>query len=154
MSLLKKILIALFIVFVAIQFIQPAHNKSNRILATDISGVVKIPDSVQTLLKNACYDCHSNNTNYPWYSNIQPMGWLLARHIKNGKMDLNFSEFGVYSIRRQQSKLKSIGSQITDGEMPLSSYKWMHPKARLSAGEKTLIVAWAQKVKDSLNREH
>ena len=83
----KKILSAILIVFIAIQFIQPAHNKSDQLLATDISKMVNIPDSVQALLKNACYDCHSNNTNYPWYSNIQPMGWLMAKHIKKAKMN-------------------------------------------------------------------
>src|SRR5215210_3387305 len=101
----KKILLGFLIVLVLIQFIQPARNRSNEILSTDLVKTIKIPENVQSVLKAACYDCHSNNTNYPWYSRIQPFGWLLARHIRNGKAELNFSEFGSYPLRRQISKL-------------------------------------------------
>ena len=154
MSLRKKILIAIgivFIVFIVIQFIQPVHNKSDQLLASDISHIVTSSDSVQGLLKNTCYDCHSNNTIYPWYSNIQPMGWLMAKHIKDGKDALNFSEFGSYSSRRQLSKLNGIANSIRDDIMPLRSYKLMHKNAQLSANEKVLLVKWAQQTKDSLS---
>ncbi len=149
--IVKKILLVLLVVFIAIQFIQPARNASNQVLPNDISKLVKIPDSVQVLLKNACYDCHSNNTSYPWYVNIQPMGWLMAKHIKEGKAVLNFSDFGSYTNRRQISKLKSIVNQIKDDEMPLSSYKWMHKNARLSKEGKDLIIDWMNKTADSLS---
>lgn len=152
--IIKKILLVLFVVFIAIQFIQPAHNKSDAILATDISKIVSIPDSVQVILKNACYDCHSNNTAYPWYSNIQPMGWLMAKHIKQGKAVLNFSEFGNYSARKQLSKLTGIANSIKDDIMPLSSYKWMHKNARLTADQKTAITNWVQQSKDSLSAKN
>ncbi len=151
MNLKKKIALAFLIAFAGIQFIQPVHNKSGQVLTTDISKLVSIPDSVQVVLKNACYDCHSNNTNYPWYSNIQPMGWLLANHIKEGKAVLNFSKFGNYSSRKQLSKLTGIANSIKDDNMPLSSYKWMHKKARLTKDEKTLIINWVQQSKDSLS---
>ncbi|TKK66289.1 cytochrome C [Ilyomonas limi] len=151
MSLVKKVLLPLLAVFILIQFIQPAHNKSTQIMSTDITKIYNVPDNVQIALKNACYDCHSNNTSYPWYSNMQPMAWLMANHIKNGKAELNFSEFGLYTTRRQKSKLKSIASQINDGEMPLSSYMLMHKNANLSKDEKALIINWAMKTKDSLS---
>jgi hypothetical protein len=122
-SRLKKIGLSVLIVFIAIQFIQPAHNKSGGLLTTDISKMFSIPDSVQLVLKNACYDCHSNNTIYPWYVNIQPMGWLMAKHIKQGKAVLNFSEFGNYTPRKQLSKLTGIANSISDDNMPLTSYK-------------------------------
>ena len=109
MKLLKKVLLALLIVFIAIQFIQPARNSDVQVMPADITNVLKIPPSVEGILRTSCYDCHSNNTRYPWYANIQPMGWLLADHIKDGKAELNFDEFGSYSKRRQLSKLKSIG---------------------------------------------
>jgi hypothetical protein len=151
LGLAKKILLALGIVLIALQIIQPAHNKSGQVLPTDISNIVTISDSVQTVLKTACYDCHSNNTNYPWYSNIQPMGWLMAKHIKQGKEALNFREFGIYSRRRQLSKLTGIANSIKDHIMPLSSYKFMHKNARLTNEEKALIINWAQQSKDSLS---
>lgn len=146
----KKIILIGLVVFIAIQFIQPARNTSNQVLATDITRIYVIPDSVQSLLKIACYDCHSNNTIYPLYSRIQPGAWLMANHVKNGKADLNFSEFGSYSLRRQRSKLKSIVSQVNDDEMPLWSYKLMHKDANLSKEQKELIIDWATKAKDSI----
>jgi len=150
MSRIKKILLATLLILIIIQFIQPAYNKSKQLLATDITKIYNIPDSVQNVLKTACYDCHSNNTNYPWYAYIQPIGWILNNHIKHGKKELNFSDFGACSVRRQQSKLKSIVSQINDGEMPLSSYSLMHKNARLAKEVKALIINWAQQSKDSL----
>lgn len=154
MSRIKKIGLSVLVIFFAIQFIQPAHNKSDGILATDISKIVAIPDSIQVLVKIACYDCHSNNTNYPWYSNIQPMGWLMAKHIKQGKAVLNFSEFGNYSRRKQLSKLTGIANSIRDGNMPLASYQWIHKNARLDTIEKGLLINWVQQSKDSLSAKN
>jgi hypothetical protein len=151
LSLAKKILLAVGIVLIIIQFIQPAHNTSVQILATDISKTVSISDSVKTLLKITCYDCHSNNTTYPWYSNIQPMGWLMAYHIKQAKSQLNFSEFSTYSQRRQLSKLDGIANSIKDDIMPLKSYKMIHKNAQLSAKEKVLLINWAQQSIDSIS---
>ena len=150
MGLVKKIVILLPVVLVAIQFIQPAHNKSGQVMQMDISKVFLIPPLVDTLLKTSCYDCHSNNTEYPWYANLQPVGWILNRHIQGGKIELNFSNFGSYSIRRQESKLKSIASQVNNGVMPPSSYTWMHKNAKLSKENTALIIDWANKAKDSI----
>ena len=147
----KKIFLGLLIGLVLIQFIQPGRNKSNGMLLTDIMKTIRIPENVQIVLNTACYDCHSNNTNYPWYSRIQPFGWLLAKHIKNGKAELNFNEFGSYSQRRQISKLNGIANSIKDGTMPLGSYTFLHKKARLSKEDKVLIIDWATRTKDSLS---
>jgi len=97
MSSTKKILAGIGIILIVVQFVRPAHKISSQVLATDITKTVSVSDSVQTVLKKACYDCHSNNTNYPWYSNIQPVGWFLANHVAEGKRRLNFSEFGSYT---------------------------------------------------------
>ena len=154
MRRLKKVLIAIGIALIAIQFIHPVANKSDKVSATDITKTVNIPDSVQAILKNACYDCHSNNTVYPWYSNFQPMAWFMAGHIKEAKEKLNFSEFGSYSPRRQISKLDGIANSIKDDIMPLYSYKLMHKSANLSADEKALLINWAQQSKDILSANH
>ena len=79
------------------------------------------------------------------------MGWLMSYHIKQGKEVLNFSEFGNYSARKQLSKLTGIANSIKDDIMPLSSYKWMHKKARISEDQKALIITWTQQIKDSLS---
>jgi hypothetical protein len=150
MRLVKSTLLVSGIVIIALQFIRPVQNKSSLVLTTDISKVITIPDTVLTLLKNACYDCHSNNTDYPWYSDIQPMGWLMAYHIKQAKNQLNFSEFGSYSQRRQLSKLGGITNSIKDDIMPLKSYTIMHKNAQLSKDEKSLLINWAEQSIDSL----
>ena len=154
MNLFKKILLVILIVFIAIQFIIPARNTSGQVLPTDITKTVNIPDKVLDVFKNSSYDCHSNNTRYPWYVNIQPFGWILAGHIKNGKENLNFSEFGAYSERKQANKLKSIKLRIKDGSMPLPSYTIMHTDAKLSIEDKNLINDWATKTKDSIDAKN
>lgn len=146
------IMLSLIIVLIAIQFVRPDRsNISEQVLKTDISNTFNIPDSVYSILKNACYDCHSNNTNYPWYSNIQPVGWLLAQDIKEGKSQINFSEFGSLSKRRQTSKLQGIANQIKDGKMPLLAYRLMHKKAQLTEEQKALLINWSQATKDSIS---
>lgn len=149
---MKKIGLIILVVVAGIQFIQPARNSSGQVLLTDISKTVPIPRSVQSLLQAACYDCHSNNTSYPWYTYVQPIGWMLSNHIQKGKKDFNFSEFGSYSHRRQLSKLKSLASQVKDDEMPLASYTMLHKNARLTKEQKTLIIEWALHAKDSLEQ--
>jgi hypothetical protein len=155
MSLTKKILLGLIIVFFAIQFVRPARNSSEVVQQGDIGALYHVPDSVYGILKESCYDCHSNNTRYPWYVNIQPAAWYLAHHVKEGKAELNFNEFASYSRRRQLSKLKSIAGSIKDGTMPLPSYTLMHGDAKLSNEEKELLINWASKTRDSLSdRRH
>ncbi len=141
---------ALLIVFLAIQLIQPARNNSEQVVSTDFAKVFSVPESVQSILQNACYDCHSNHTVYPWYSHIQPMAGLLAKHISEGKAKLNFSEFGNLRTRRQASKLKDIAGQVKSNEMPIASYQMMHPAAKLSEAQKKWIVTWMNNKADSL----
>lgn len=150
MRLPRKILSGLLIAFVLIQFIQPVRNLSNEIPSGHITKAINVPDKVEEVLKTACYDCHSNNTYYPWYSGIQPFGWLLAKHIRDGKAELNFDEFGAYSLRRRISKMNGIKNSMEDETMPLRSYTFLHSNARLSTNEKALIIDWATRTEDSL----
>ena len=151
MKRFKKIILALLVIFIAIQFIQPARNQNGQVMPTDIEKIVVVPANVSGILKTSCYDCHSNNTHYPWYSFIQPGAWLMASHIKNGKAMLNFSQFGEFSNRKQQSKLQGIINQVKDGEMPISSYTLIHRNAVLTAAQKTILINWAASAKDSLS---
>lgn len=136
---------------VLIQFIRPAKNSGSTDTTMDMSKRLSVPMDVQALLKGSCYDCHSNHTNYPWYADVQPIGWLLANHINEGKSELNFTEFGLYTKRRQLSKLKAIGGSVKDGSMPLWSYTLIHQNAKLSAEETRLVVDWFEKMRDSLS---
>lgn len=153
MSKTKKILIALLLVIIVMQFIQPVRNRNTQVPEADLLQHRYVPGNVAGILKTSCYDCHSNNTDYPWYASIQPFGWTLAKHIQDGKAELNFNEFKNYSQRRQLSKLKAIQNSIKDGSMPLSSYALLHPDAKLSKERKALVIKWATKLVDSLSTD-
>lgn len=150
MKIVKIISIVFVVVIVGIQFVPTSRNESDVIHDTDIRTLYVVPERVGSIFKTSCYDCHSNNTNYPWYNKVQPASWFLEKHIKEGKDELNFNEFGTYSLRRQKSKLKSIGSQIADGQMPLSSYTLIHRESKLSQSDKIIVIAWVDKMIDSL----
>jgi hypothetical protein len=152
MKLRKRIGWAVLALVTGIQFIRPARNNSEQVAAAGFVRSFGVPDSVNRILQSSCYDCHSNRTKYPWYSQIQPFGWVLSRHIRRGKSELNFSEFAGYSLRRQVSKFKAIASQVEDNEMPLKSYKLLHKQAKLSDGEKNLLVTWMRNKADSVSR--
>lgn len=154
MKLINKILLSILLAFIAIQFFHPARNRKGQLLPTDFTKIYTVPGNIKTILLNACYDCHSNNTRYPWYSNIQPMAWMMARHIKNGKEKVNFSEFGNYNARRQITKLKGIANSLNDDIMPLISYKIMHKNARLSKADISFVIEWMQNKADSLSNNY
>ncbi len=148
--MIKKILLLLLAVLVVIQFIRPAKNRSTEAQAGDIAKLYPVPDSVSSILKRSCYDCHSNNTAYPWYNNIQPAAWWLANHVNEGKRELNFDEFASYPAKKQSHKLKSLSREVKEEGMPLDSYLWIHRYARLSAQEKSLVSGWADSLQASI----
>jgi len=140
---MKKIIFLSLSSLLLIQLYQPARNSDNgQVSPIHITKVYNIPFNVQQILKKSCYDCHSNNTFYPWYSYFQPVRFLMEYHIKTGKENLNFSEWGNYSRRRQESKLDRIAKQIESNEMPLASYTLIHRKAKLSDQQKQEVIAW------------
>ena len=150
MKIVKTIGWILLIAFVAIQFIPIERNLSDNVPKTDFMLANKVPAIIQNKLQVSCYDCHSNNTDYPWYNRVQPVAWFLEDHIKEGKAELNFNEWGEYSDRRKNSKLRSIISQIEDDKMPLDSYTIIHTNAKLYEDEKTEIIAYMTQLKNDL----
>ncbi|RKS03383.1 heme-binding domain-containing protein [Flavobacterium sp. 102] len=152
---LKKVGIALFLVLIAIQFYQPALNQNPRQDYTnDFLITTNAPNNISKLIQASCYDCHSNNTNYPWYSYIQPARFFMESHIATGKENLNFNEWGNYSSRKQNNKLERIAKQIESNEMPLSSYTLIHKKAILTASQKKEVLDWINKTKDSISLQN
>jgi len=149
LSMWRKIGIGIIILFVAVQLIRPTRNAQSEALAkkNDISTLYKIPYDVSQILKKSCNDCHSNNTKYPWYSNIQPFGWWMQFHVDEGKLELNFNQFAAYPAHKQRKKLEEIAEEIKTGKMPLPSYLWIHKDARLSPDEKYAISNWVQSIK-------
>lgn len=141
----------LLVVLVGIQFIPASLNQNTTVPPTDFIKANDIPENVSHILKASCYNCHSNNTEYPWYSRTQPAGWLLEKHIREGKEALNLSEFELYSVRMKGSKLRAMIGQVENGEMPLPSYTLLHPEARLSREEKNDIINYLSILSEKLN---
>ncbi|RMG31750.1 MAG: cytochrome C [Bacteroidetes bacterium] len=144
--MLKKYLkwtgIALLVALVVIQFfgIDKTNPPADPEQAFD--RIEQPPEEVFTLIKHACYDCHSNHTTYPWYTSVQPLGWWIAGHIDHAREELNFSEWGTYSSKKKQHKMEEAAEEVAEKHMPLKSYTWMHPKARLSEEERQMLVDW------------
>jgi len=138
------------VALIGIQFIPTSRNQSELVHVTDFISTYNPPKEVAGILQTSCYDCHSNNTAYPWYNKIQPVAMYLEDHIKHGKEEFNFNEFGDYSNRRKKSKLKSFIRQVEQDEMPLDSYTLIHNDAKISESEKELLLGWVNKVLDSL----
>jgi len=149
MKALKRIVIALVGLFAILQFIRPSKNISTE-EPNHIATKYAVPSDVQTILQTSCNDCHTNNTRYPWYSEIQPIGWVLNGHIQEGKRSLNLSEFTTYRLRRQYHKLEEIGDMVYEDKMPMSEYLILHSDARLSQEQKKRLIGWTEELRDSM----
>jgi hypothetical protein len=143
--MINKILVGLVLVVIAIQFVPTEKNESTD-MQYDISTKYSIPADVNVILKNACNDCHSNNTTYPWYSNIQPVGFWLDHHVNDGKKHLNFSTFTKLPIAVQNHKLEEVIEQTEEKEMPMPSYTYLglHSNANLSEEQRNSLINWAK----------
>jgi len=154
MSLLKKIGIILLVALLVIQFIRPAKNQLSVNPEQQLISRFPIPDSVHLILQKACMDCHSNNTRYPWYASIQPIDWWLNEHVQDGKKHLNFDEYTHRSLRYQYHKMEETIEMVKEEEMPLPSYTWTHPEARLTKEERVAITRWAQSVMETMKQRY
>lgn len=138
----KKILLGLVAFFITIQLIRidktnPAYNE-----AEDFLTVTQAPADMAALVKTACYDCHSHQSAYPWYTNIAPVSWLIANHIKEGRQHLNFSTWSSYPAEKAAHKLEECAEEVSEGEMPMKSYVLMHSEAKMTDAQKEKLVAW------------
>jgi len=140
----RKILFGIATILIVIQFFRSERNVGQADMPTDITHAVLVPENVMHVLKTSCYDCHSNRTTYPWYTNINPVGWWMNHHVEEGKDELNFSTFTSYNKKRADHKLEEIAEQVQEHEMPLESYTWMHKDAKLDAQQIQLIVDWVK----------
>ncbi|WP_316828281.1 heme-binding domain-containing protein [Pedobacter miscanthi] len=152
MTTVKKALTGLLLIMIAAQFYRPAQNSNPSDMPNHISKVVVIPAKVAGILKKACYDCHSNNTKYPWYAQIQPVNWYINKHIEAAKAQLNFGNFKEYTTRKKMSKLRAIENSLEDGTMPITSYTLIHKGAILSEDEKQLVIAWIAALREGLEK--
>jgi hypothetical protein len=149
--MIKKVSLAFVVIIIAIQFIKPQRNSSPAIAQPNaISTKYLVPAEVAQILKVSCNDCHSNNTKYPWYNNIQPVAWWLNDHIKEGKRKFNLDEFTTYSLKRQDHKLEELVESQADHWMPMESYTWTHKEALLTNKQSKLLVDWANSTRKQI----
>ena len=154
MKILKNVILILLVVLIIMQFFHPKKNLSKGPFANNIATIYSVPPNVDDILKKACNDCHSNNTRYHWYNNIQPVAWWLNDHVEEGKRELNFDEFKTYRPSRQYNKLKEVVEQVKKGEMPLTSYTIIHTDARLTDQEKTALENWAESIRSIMKETY
>ena len=149
---MKKILIALLVVFVAIQFFQ--IDKTNPVADEKLDFLVmnNTPPEIASQIQASCYDCHSNKSSYPAYTYIQPVGWFVKNHIEEGKEHLNFSEFGNYSAKKQAHKLGECYELVEEAEMPLSSYTLIHEEAVLSKEQQTTLINYFKEIEKEIKK--
>jgi hypothetical protein len=134
---MKRTLLILLVIFIVMQFIQP--NKEN--IAVEKNLEIKAPPEVMTLLKTSCFDCHSNETTWPWYSQIGPFSWVVSNHVNTGRRALNFSTWENYSPEKKEEKLKAI-FRTAYASMPLPSYLYAHEEAILTKEQRNMIRDW------------
>ncbi len=149
----KKVLIALFVILLVLQAFRPEKNISGK-KENDISTLYAVPAEVDQILVKACNDCHSNQTVYPWYAEIQPLAWWLDDHVKDGKKHLNFNEFASYRLAKQFHKLEEVYDEVKGGEMPLESYAVVHRNAILTNEEKDILMNWSIAVRDTMKARY
>lgn len=138
----KKVLIIVGLLLL-IQVIRPEKNSAVVGPISEIKELL-ITEKVEVVLDKACYDCHSNHTNYLWYAEVAPVSWFIAHHVNEGKEHLNFSEWDAYNNFQKEYIIKGMYGEIKDNKMPLKTYTWMHPEAILSAQEKEVLLTWAK----------
>ena len=142
---MKKVLLGLLVVFILMQMIRPNKNDSRNDI-NHISTVINVPGQVQEILKTSCNDCHSNFTNYPWYSEIAPISWYLASHVNDGKKHMNLSDWTIYNKNQQDHILKDFEEVVETHEMPLKSYLILHKEAEMTAEQYEILMNWVKSI--------
>jgi hypothetical protein len=134
---IRNTLVAAAIAFVAIQ-VYPAQRDNPQVEAD-----LEAPADVKTILRRSCYDCHSNETHWPWYAYVAPVSWLVAGDVHDGRRQLNFSQWGQYSAKKRRTKAETIVDQVSEGDMPLPKYVRMHSEAKVGPAEIEILKTWA-----------
>ena len=140
----KKIVGMLLIIFGFAQFFSPEKNDGDVTSIAAFMSETNPNEGIKKVLKESCFDCHSNKTRYPWYNTVTPINYWLNHHVEEGKSELNFSNWASYSLKRKAHKFEEVYEMVEEKEMPLPSYTWTHSEANLSEKQITDIVTWAK----------
>ncbi len=140
-----------FAIIFSIVFIQIFRIEKTNPIVEENKNFISLShsnDDINSLIKIACYDCHSNEVSYPWYSNIAPFSWWIKHHINEARSELYFSEWGYYSRRKSDHKLKECIEMIKKNEMPINSYLIMNSKAKLNNNQKAKLISWFKSLRN------
>lgn len=147
MKIIKKLLIILLVAFVIAQFFGPEKNEGDLVTIDTFLADTNPPEDVKAILKESCFDCHSDVTRYPWYNNITPVNYWLAEHVADGKKHFDVSAWQDYSVKKKDHKLEELIEMVEEKEMPLDSYTWTHSEANLTDSQRNSIMDWAKMVR-------
>ena len=148
MRILKKILSLLLVAFIISQFFGPEKNEGDITSIETFLNETNPPENVKLILKESCFDCHSDVTRYPWYNSITPVNYWMADHVKHGKEEFNVSDWANASLKKKDHKFEELIEEVKEKEMPLPSYTWTHSEAKLTNEQIQAIVSWAKGVRD------
>ena len=146
---IKKISLILAITLLFIQSFRIDKSTKPVDPSKDLISLTAPSAEVTQLLKTACYDCHSNQPTFPWYTNIAPLSWWIKHHIDEGSHHLNFSEWGTFELKRKNHKLDECVEMLEKNEMPMSSYTWMHQEANITDAQRLLLIEWFKGLKEN-----
>ena len=142
--ILKLAALLAVLTLVAIQAYRPDRTNPPSDPAHALSATMAVPPPVDAVLRRACYDCHSHETRWPWYSQVAPVSWRIASHVRDGRDELNFSTWGAYEPRRRARKLTEICEEVSAGNMPLRDYLLLHREAVLTPADVETLCAWTK----------
>jgi hypothetical protein len=142
--ILRYVLIGLGIALVAIQFIPVKRSNP------PVTGLVDAPEDVMTTLRRSCWNCHSNETEWPWYAYIAPVSWRVSQHVWMAREHVNFTEWDSYDAEELDEAFEEIAEEIEKGGMPLSDYLLVHRKAKLTASDRERLIAWAEAARERI----
>lgn len=143
-------MIVVGLIFIGLQFTGPARTNPPFDQSKTLEATTAVPPEVSANFARSCNDCHSNNTNWRWYTYIAPVSWFTVGHVNKGRTELNFSTWGKYGTRMKETRLKAICVQCRGGTMPLASYALVHREVRLSSEEVEMICAWTERARKEL----
>lgn len=147
---IKWTVIILFVAFAGIQFIRPQYSNPPVNEQEALEATTQVPENVRQIFARSCNDCHTNKTDYPWYSNVAPLSWQIVEHVDHGRSHLNFSVWNTYELRKKRKKLDEVCEQVTDSEMPIGQYLWLHGNAVLTRDDVKAICDWTQQESERL----
>ncbi len=144
-GIIKKIAMLLLLVLVILQFVRPDKNESGYESVVYFEKETNPSDEIKTILKSKCYDCHSNQTIYPWYAEVAPFSYWISDHVEEGKEHFNVSNWKEYTVKKKDHKLEELIEEVEETEMPLASYTWLH--GNITESEKQALIQWTKQLR-------